>query len=219
MTLKILAWAGGCRPPFALTAPALRTWQSSHFLTFFNFVLPRSRQSLLGPTSPEKYIPMQGVNSPPKHSAQLRSDRDVQNLVKYNLLNYKHICRDLLQRVIEHNPADSHAFHNLGTLLSADEVIQVQLQGGSRKFTNKGLYLESIRLDNGHASAYNNLGNQLSADEVIQVQLQGGPREFTRKDLYLESIRLDNGYATAYFNLGDELSADEVIQELLLWRA
>ncbi|CAL1147233.1 unnamed protein product [Cladocopium goreaui] len=157
---------------------------------------------------------MQGVNSPPKRSAQLRSDRDVQNLVKYNLFDYKHLCRDLLQRVIEHDPADSHAFHNLGTLLSADEVIQVQLQGGSREFTQKDLFLESIRLDNGYALAYYNLGFLLSADEVIQVQLQGGSREFTKKGLYLDSIRLDNGHTRAYFNLGTLLSADEVIQVL-----
>ena len=122
------------------------------------------------------WVPMQGVNSPPKHSlfqtsAQLRSDRDVQNLVKYELLNYKHLCRDLLQRVIEHNPADSTAFNNLGHLLSASDVIQVQLQGGPREFTKKDLYLESIRLDNGFAIAYTNLGTLLSASEVIQVQL------------------------------------------------
>ena len=163
------------------------------------------------------WVPMQGVNSPPKHplfqtSAQLRSDRDVQNLVKYELLKYKHLCRDLLQRVIEHNPADSTAFNNLGHLLSASDVIQVQLQGGPREFTKKGLHLESIRLDNGNARAYNNLGILLSADEVIQVRLQGGPREFTKKGLYLESIRLDNGNARAYNNLGILLSADEVIQ-------
>jgi hypothetical protein len=55
--------------------------------------------------------------------------------------------------------------------LSADEVIQVQLQGGPREFTRKDLYLESIRLDNGYATAYFNLGDELSADEVIQELL------------------------------------------------
>ena len=62
-----------------------------------------------------------------------------QNLVKYNLWNYKHICKDLLQRVVENNPADTNALCNLGLLLSADEVIQVQLQGGFREFTKQEL--------------------------------------------------------------------------------
>ena len=109
--------------------------------------------------------------------------------------------------VIRLDNGNARAYNNLGILLSADEVIQVRLQGGPREFTKKGLYLESIRLDNGNARAYNNLGILLSADEVIQVQLQGGPREFTKKGLHLESIRLDNGCALAYYMLGTLLSA------------
>ena len=83
---------------------------------------------------------------------QLRSDRDVKDLVKYKLHDYKHICKDLLTRFIEHDPEDSHAYQNLGILLSANEVIQVQLQGGTtRDFTQKDLYLEAIKLDNNDA--------------------------------------------------------------------
>jgi hypothetical protein len=79
--------------------------------------------------------------------------------------------QDLYLESIRLDNGCAGAYNNLGTLLSADEVIQVELQGGPREFTKKDLYLESIRLDNGYATAYFNLGDELSADEVIQELL------------------------------------------------
>ena len=43
--------------------------------------------------------------------------------------DYRHIRKKLLLRVIEHNSTDSHAFVNLGNQLSAQERIEVQLEG------------------------------------------------------------------------------------------
>ena len=87
----------------------------------------------------------------------LESDEDVQDLAKYGLKNYQHIRNYHLLKVIEHNPADSDAVHNLGTLLSAKDVIQVRLQDGPKLFTRKRLYLEAIRLDSCYALVCYNL--------------------------------------------------------------
>eukprot|EP00438_Fugacium_kawagutii_P034012 Skav211227 [mRNA] locus=scaffold934:339593:341224:- [translate_table: standard] len=143
---------------------------------------------------------------------RLETDELVQKLAKYGLQNYREIRKKLLVKVIEVKPADTHAYNNLGHVLSPGETAEVQLQTGLRMFNKKELYLESIKLDNNYARAYNNLGLALSPGETIQVQLQTGLRMFNNKELYLESIKLDNNYARAYNNLGLALSPGETIQ-------
>eukprot|EP00438_Fugacium_kawagutii_P034001 Skav211216 [mRNA] locus=scaffold934:139065:140963:- [translate_table: standard] len=143
---------------------------------------------------------------------RLETDELVQDLAKYGLRNYREIQKKLLMKVIEVKPADSHAYNNLGTVLSREETVEVQLETGLKAFNQKELYLEAIKLDNNSALAYKNLGTMLSREETVEVQLRTGPRQFNKKELYLEAIRLDNSSAHAYSDLGLLLSPAETIQ-------
>eukprot|EP00438_Fugacium_kawagutii_P004660 Skav209249 [mRNA] locus=scaffold990:233056:234438:- [translate_table: standard] len=149
-------------------------------------------------------------------SKRLETDELVQNMATYghldSLQDYREIQKKLLVKVIEVKPKESHAYRNLGTQLSPEETVRVQLQTGPRTFNRKELFLEAIKLDNNYAFAYRNLGWELSPEETVRVQLQTGPRTFNKKELYLEAIRLDNNYASAYNNLGWELSPEETVQ-------
>eukprot|EP00438_Fugacium_kawagutii_P033992 Skav211207 [mRNA] locus=scaffold934:60067:61437:- [translate_table: standard] len=143
---------------------------------------------------------------------RLETDELVQNLAKYGIQNYREIRKKLLVKVIEVKPADSHAYNNLGDLLSPEEMVQVQLRTGPKSFNKKELFLEAIKLDNNDAVAYHNLGTVLSPEETVQVQLRTGPKAFNEKELYLEAIKLDNNDAVAYHHLGAVLSPQETVQ-------
>eukprot|EP00438_Fugacium_kawagutii_P004666 Skav209255 [mRNA] locus=scaffold990:322418:324148:- [translate_table: standard] len=147
---------------------------------------------------------------------RLETDELVQRLATYGyhlgLQDYREIRKKLLVKVIEVKPKDSHAYTNLGEVLSSEETVQVHLHTGARTFNEKELYMEAIRLDNNDAFAYNNLGTILSPEETVRVQLQMGSKTFNAKELFLEAIKLDNNYAFAYHNLGNRLSPEETVR-------
>eukprot|EP00438_Fugacium_kawagutii_P027222 Skav221325 [mRNA] locus=scaffold2901:300387:303233:+ [translate_table: standard] len=142
---------------------------------------------------------------------RLETDEFVQNLAKYGIRNYREIRKKLLVKVIEAKPGDSHAYINLGCLLSPGETVQAKLKAGLSTFNEKELYLEAIKLDKNNGTAFNNLGFVLSPNETVRVQLPTGLRTFTETELYLRAIKLNNSYAMAYNNLGNRLSPGETV--------
>eukprot|EP00438_Fugacium_kawagutii_P011119 Skav203190 [mRNA] locus=scaffold39:398670:399884:+ [translate_table: standard] len=91
--------------------------------------------------------------------------------------------KELYLEAIKLDNSNTFAYDNLGSSLSLEETVRVQLQTGPRTLNQKEVFLEAIKLDHNRAGAYTNLGIVLSPEETVRVQLQTGVRSFTKEEL------------------------------------